>query len=281
MRIDAHHHFWKLSRGDYAWLTPDLEPLYRDFGPEHLQPLLADAGIDATVLVQAADTVAETEWLLDTGSATPFVGAVVGWVDMDQPDRARFDIDRLVGHPLMRGIRPMMQDLEDDEWMLREAHEPVLVELVRRGLTFDALVKPRHLPALEQFVGRYPSLQIIIDHGAKPNVARPHDTAEFAAWAASMHRLAAADNTVMKLSGLVTEASDGWDVATLRPYFDELLDAFGPERLLWGSDWPVVTCAATYRQWVEATAQLLAGLDDAARDRILGGTAAQVYRITA
>lgn len=280
MRIDSHQHFWAVDRGDYGWLTPELTPLYRDYGPEDLAPSLAAAGIDGTVLVQAADTVAETEWMLRTAQAAGFVLGVVGWVDFDAPTQAVADLDRLASHGLFKGVRPMIQDLDDDAWMLRDGHGAVLDELVRRGLTFDALVKPRHLPHLIEFVARHSSLRVVIDHGAKPEIgtadaARP--TRGWAAWAAAMSELARASSTVVKLSGLVTEANGPWTVEMLRPYADHLLEAFGPERILWGSDWPVLRCAGEYETWVAATDELLAPLSATERARILGGNAAEVY----
>jgi len=279
-RIDAHHHLWRPERGDYPWMTPDMEVLRRDYLPEDLRPHLEAHGIDGTVLVQAAPTVAESEWLLSLadGEARDFVRGVVGWVDMDDPDAARFQIDVLSGHPLFRGIRPMIQDIEDADWMLQEGHGAVYQELVRRGLTFDALVKPQHLANTIELAHRYPSVRIVVDHCGKPTIGTGRGAdAGFAAWSEAMGELGRADNTVVKFSALVTETTGGWTTETLRPYVEVMLAAFSPDRVMWGSDWPVLLEAGTYDTWRAASLELIAELGAAEKDRILGGTAVELY----
>ncbi len=168
-RIDAHQHFWNPRRGDYGWLTPAVGPIYRDFMPEDLAPTLTRLGIDGTILVQAAPTVAETIYMLDIAANTPFVAGVVGWVDFTAPDAPDM-IARLARDPLLVGLRPMIHDIADDDWMLRDDLAPALHAMTAHGLVFDALVRPRHLPRLARFVTRYPNLAVVIDHGAKPDI---------------------------------------------------------------------------------------------------------------
>jgi L-fuconolactonase len=276
--IDAHQHFWRLARGDYGWLTPELTPIYRDYGPADLTPLLATAGIARTILVQAAPTEAETDYLLAVASAAPFVAGVVGWIDLEAAD-APARVRRAAARPKLVGVRPMIHDIPDDGWMLRPALAPAFSAASEAGLVFDALVRPQHLPALAELTLRYPALRVVIDHAAKPDIARwrPGDAA-FRDWSARMAALAAR-GLACKLSGLVTEARPGWRPADLRPYVEIVLDAFGPDRVIWGSDWPVVERAGGYERWRRATDQLLRGLPEVSRAAILGRNAARVYRL--
>lgn len=272
LRIDAHQHFWRLTRGDYGWLTPALGPIHRDFLPEDLAPLLASAGIGKTILVQAAPTVAETEFMLEIAGKTPFVAGVVGWVDFSAPDAAA-TIARLAENPLLVGLRPMIHDIADPYWMLRIDLEPAFEALQRHNLVFDALVKPPHLRALLALARRHPEMPIVVDHGAKPLIA----TGVLDPWREEMAALADLSNISCKLSGLVTEAGDFWDIDRLRPYVDHLIGAFGPARLIFGSDWPVCTLAASYGAWLATAEALTASLPPAKRAAIFGGNAACLY----
>lgn len=273
-RIDAHQHFWEPARGDYGWLTPELATLYRDFTPADLLPLLQQAGIDATVLVQAAPTVAETDYLLGLATRHDFIRGVVGWIDMAAPEAVP-TLERLARHPAFRGVRPMLQDLADPGWIARAPIDAAVRALVRLDLRFDALVKTLHLPHLLDFAQRHPALAIVIDHAAKPDIAR----GEFEAWLGPMRELARLPQVYCKLSGLVTEAGDSWTVDGLRRYVDAVLARFGPRRVIWGSDWPVATLAASYPAWVAASDTLLSGLDRDDRDAVLGGNAQRFYRL--
>ncbi|MCR5858606.1 amidohydrolase [Mesorhizobium sp. J428] len=271
-RIDAHQHFWRLSRGDYAWLTPDLHTIHRDFLPEDIKPLLRSNGISGTVLVQAAPTEAETEFMLSLARDHAFIEAVVGWVDFEAAD-APARIAKLAADPKLKGLRPMIQDLPDDDWMLRPSLAPAFRALIGQGLVFDALVLPRHLTNLSVLLARHPGMRTIIDHCAKPAIA----AGDIAGWAHDMRRLASETEAFCKLSGLVTEADAGWSVETLRPCVDFVLEHFGPDRLIWGSDWPVCLLASDYASWLEATDVLLGGCTDGERDAILGGNAIRAY----
>lgn len=276
MKVDAHHHFWRLSRGDYGWLTPDLAAIYRDHGPEHLRPLLAATGVDRTVLVQAAPTAAETAFLLDLAEATPFVAGVVGWLDFDAPDAAA-QVERAARRPALKGLRPMLQDLPDVDWMLRATLHAPLRAMTDAGLVFDALVTPRHLPTLTRFLALHRDLTVVIDHGAKPAIAR----GERAAWEQAMRRIASESTAVCKLSGLVTEARPGWEVEDLAPYAEVLLECFGPARLMWGSDWPVLNLNGDYGAWHAAAQALVSHLSAPDQDLIFGGVAARIYGLDA
>ncbi|MGX1789566.1 amidohydrolase family protein [Bosea sp. NPDC055332] len=272
MRIDAHQHFWSLARGDYGWLTPALGVIHRDFGPADLAPLLATHGIERTILTQAAPTEAETTYLLEIAAKTPFVAGVVGWTDFDAPDVAE-RITALGGDPLLVGLRPMVQDIADDNWLARPALAPAFNAMIAHGLTFDALLKPRHIPAILTVLERHPDLACVIDHGAKPDLV----SGDLTAWRDGISALAKHPRLTCKLSGLVTEADPDWTPNTLAPVVEHLLATFGPERLIFGSDWPVVTLRASYAQWFEAAETLLAGLTEAQRAAVFGGNAAKLY----
>jgi L-fuconolactonase len=275
MRIDAHQHFWRLSRGDYGWLTPAEHPaICRNFGPDDLAPLLADAAIERTVLVQAAPTAAETRYLLEIAAATPFVAGVVGWADFKAPR----EIEALAADVNLLGLRPMLQNLDDDAWILRPKIEPALDAMQAVGLRFDALVKPRHLPHLARLLARRPHLRVVIDHGAKPDIA---GGGSLASWREAMRAIARDTAAYCKLSGLVTEAKATWAEEDLRPYVDVLLEAFGPARLMWGSDWPVVNEAGGYATWRSAAEALTEGCSAADRALIFGGAAQAFYGIAA
>ncbi len=218
MRIDAHHHLWTLARGDYGWLTPDLAPLYRDFQFSDLAPHLSAARIEGTILVQAAPTEAETMFLLDIAERAEVVRGVVGWTDFDATDGVA-RIDALAAQELLVGLRPMVQDIPDDDWLLGPGLAPLLTAMARNGLVFDALVKPRHLPRLLRVVGGHPDLRFVLDHCAKPSLA----TGDIATWRRDIARLAEHPNIVCKLSGLTTEAAPGWRLADLHPAVDHVL----------------------------------------------------------
>jgi L-fuconolactonase len=272
MRIDAHHHLWALARGDYGWLTPALTPIYRDFSLSDLVPHLAAAGIEGTILVQAAPTEAETEFLLGIAENADVVRGVVGWTDFDAAD-AVARIDALAARKLLVGLRPMVQDIPDDDWLLRPALAPSLTAMAGHSLVFDALVLPRHLPRLLRLVDGHPDLQFVLDHCAKPRLA----TGQLAIWQRDIASLAARPNIVCKLSGLATEAAPDWQIADLRTAVDHVLACFGPRRLVWGSDWPVVNLAGGYAKWFAAAEALLAGLSPDEKAAIFGRNAARIY----
>lgn len=277
MQIDAHQHFWHPARGDYGWMPKDDPVLSRPYGPAELWPQMQAAGVQGTILVQAAPTVAETEYMLGIADATPWVLGVVGWVDFERPE-ALADLRRLAAHPKFKGLRPMIQDIPDDGWMLREDVQWAFAALCDMGLRFDALGFPRHLAHFLTLLKRYPRLPVVVDHCMKPQI-RDRSAAAFRHWAEGMARIAGETAAVVKFSALITEADPDWTVDDLAPYVDHVLAVFGAERVMWGSDWPVCRLRGEYGDWRAAALRLTAGLTDVDRALIYGGTAAGFYGI--
>jgi L-fuconolactonase len=276
VKIDAHQHFWRIARGDYGWLTEKAFPsLYRDRMPEDLLPLLTQCGIDKTILVQAAPTVEETRFLLAIARTTPVVAGVVGWVDLAASDAAEQVAD-LSKDKNLKSLRPMLQDLPQDDWILRRELRGGLNAMRENRLRFDVLILPRHLPHVARFFAAYPDLPMVIDHGAKPPIVR----GEIEPWQREMRAIARDfPNVCCKLSGLVTEAAPDWTVDNLRPYVEALIEMWGPSRLMWGSDWPVLTLAGDYAGWLRTAQTLTESLSADERKQVFGGTAARFYGI--
>jgi L-fuconolactonase len=285
VRVDAHQHFWRPVRGDYTWLdpaVPGLAPLCRDFLPEHLLPLLHEHDVRRTVLVQAADTEAETDFMLDLAAELEFVAGVVGWVDLSRPG-AVATLDRWAQEPKFKGVRPMLQDLPQSDWIAHAPHRDVVQALRRLGLRFDALVKPQHLAPLLSFVDAWPDLPVVIDHAAKPMLAEGW-TGEWAdPWRRGIAELAARPQVACKLSGLLTEMSASsrssvpTAIETIKPAWDHLLRCFGPGRLMWGSDWPVLDLAGDYGTWVSISDTLVDELSHAERELVRCRSAQAFY----
>lgn len=270
MLIDAHQHLWQIGRNGHEWPTEDLAPIHRDFGLDDWRDSAVPLGITGSVLVQAQPNDRETDWLLRVAEASPSIMAVVGWVDLKAPAAASRIAD-LAQHPKLKGLRPMLQALPP-EWVADPALDPAIAAMIEHDLRFDALVFTQHLPHLRAFAERWPELPIVIDHGAKPPIA----AAQLEPWRTEMARLAQLPNVVCKLSGLFTEMAPGQERAALEPYVRHLAGMFGPERLMWGSDWPVILLAGSYREWFE-TARDLSGFDARGLPSLLGGTAARFY----
>jgi L-fuconolactonase len=237
--------------------------------------LCRDHHVDATVLVQAAPTVAETRYLLALAQRSRgLVRGVVGWVDLAAA-QAVATLTDLARDPSLKSIRPMLQDIADPNWILRPDVQPALTALPGLGLRFDALVTPAQLPALLQMVAHHPDLQVVVDHGAKPAIA----TGRWSPWAEQMRVLAGHPNVWCKLSGLATEAGPGWTTDHVRRYADHLFTCFGAERVLWGSDWPVVELGGGYLRWRTATSELIAGLAPVEQAAVMGGNARRFYAL--
>jgi L-fuconolactonase len=269
--IDAHFHCWRLDRGDYGWLTPALSPIYRDVSVEDWAREARPCGVAGGVLVQAAPTAAETGFLLETAAARDDVHGVVGWTDLLASDASRTIARLCATHRKLKGLRPMLQDIADPDWILQRALAPALDAIAGHGLVFDALVKPVHLPRLLELCTRHPALRVVIDHAAKPDIAGDR----WEPWASDLQRIARETNAVCKLSGLLTEAGG----RPVRRWAQHVLELFGAERVLWGSDWPVLELAADYRAWWTEAHTLLAPLAEADRHAVLGGNARRVYRL--
>ncbi|WFE88348.1 amidohydrolase family protein [Roseibium porphyridii] len=276
MIVDAHQHFWTLARGDYAWPNESVAPIFKDFGPQDLEPLLVAASVDRTVLVQATDSVDETRFLLDLAGKSDRIAAVVGWVDFAS-DAAVKTVQDLAKNPLLKGLRPMLQGIEQSDWILQDAAEAVLTQMVSADLRFDALVQPRHLPHLFELAKRHPGLAIVVDHLAKPEMGEGREPDHL--WRMGMESLAARPNVYCKLSGMVTEIGPDWKLQDLQPFAKTILDCFGPDRVMFGSDWPVVNLASDYASWITAARSLLSGLSESNVSKIMGGTARKFYGI--
>ncbi|WP_068094261.1 amidohydrolase family protein [Novosphingobium rosa] len=265
--IDAHVHLWRPGLNDCTWPGPDMPALHRDVLPEELWAEIGETGVSRVVLVQSQESEADTHWLLDLAHADDRIAGVIGWSDFTAP-AAPARIDRVAARGKLLGIRPMVQDRADD-WYDDPALDPALAHLARRGLVLEALVRPRHLAALARCLGRHPDLRVIIDHAAKPTIGEADMF-----WEEAMKRLAVLPQVACKVSGLVTElAADGAAVAVL-PSIARIRDLFGPERLIWGSDWPVVTLRESYRDWL---ALARSAIPSAEHSAVFGGNARRIY----
>lgn len=274
MIIDAHQHYWKISRNDYDWLTPELSAIYRDFLPDDLRPVLEKNGVAKTIVVQAAPTVEETQFLLGLAQSQDNIAGVVGWVDMEANNSASL-IAALGSNTYLKAIRPMIQDITDDSWMLRPQLASAFQALIDNNLCFDALVLPRHLEALLTLLLRYPSLPVVIDHAAKPDIAGQ----EFDVWAEKIQQIAEKTSAYCKISGLLTEAGDNISRDCIAPYVEHLFKCFGSKRLIWGSDWPVLNMAADYDYWINQVHDFIRPLSKEQQAAIMGGNAVAFYQL--
>ncbi|MDB6177688.1 amidohydrolase family protein [Paracoccus sp. Z330] len=278
MKVDSHQHYWQIDRGDYRWMDDDVAAIRRDFGPRDLAPLRKTAGIDGTVVVQAADSIEETSFLLDLAARTPSIMGVVGWVDLAD-DSAIHHVHHFAQDPLFKGVRPMLQDIASTDWILQPQVLNNLEQVARMGLRLDALVTPRHLPVIAELARRLAHLPIVIDHCAKPEFLTPFGTVS-AAWHDGIAEISRHPMTMCKLSGLATEFGTGWSSRNLATVAGHVLDCFGPSRVMWGSDWPVLNLQGSYQDWYECAQQLTAHLDADQRDDLFGGTAIRFYGLT-
>lgn len=278
MIVDAHHHFWDPDLADYPWMTEQLAPIGHRYGPEDLAPLLARTGTERTILVQTRSSIDETREFLATAGASPFVAGVVGWVDLTDPsitDSVAALRDGAGGAHLV-GIRHQVHDEPDPDWLLDSRVRRGLRELGSAGLVYELLVRNRELPAALWIARALPDVRFVIDHLAKPAIR----TAEMQPWADLIAPFGELANVSVKVSGLVTEADwSTWDAGQVAPFVAHAIDVFGPERLIFGSDWPVCLLAASYQQVHNLAHTLLEGLSDAERSRIFGGNAVEIYRL--
>ncbi len=270
--IDAHHHLWRIGRNGCAWPPPTLAAIHRDFELDEFEALARGVGVTGGVLVQSQPCDADTDYLLDLAADEAFVLGVVGWTDLASPD-APARIGELAARPKLKGLRPMLQALEADDWIAVGARADAAEAMVRCGLVFDALVDSRHLEALLVFARRHPALAIVIDHGGKPAIAR----GLIDPWRERMAALAAQPQVSCKLSGLLTEAGEARDTAALKPYVNHLIDIFGESRLIWGGDWPVLNLAGSYGGWVDQALALTESLGAEARRLIFEANARRIY----
>jgi L-fuconolactonase len=274
-RVDAHQHFWDLETGWYAWPTAAESLIHRTFAPVELAPELRAAGIDATVVVQATDSLADTDAMLDAASRHPWIAGVVGWLPLADRPAAERELDARRGG--LCGVRHLIHWDADAAWLLRPGVKAGLDLLAEQRLPFDVVaVFPDHLPLVPAVAAAHPDLVLVIDHLAKP----PFRSDGWDRWVEDMRSAARCPTVCAKVSGLDTAAGPGWTVDELRPAWDVVLDAFGPDRLMFGSDWPVCRLVSSYGEVVSAARQLVAELSPSERDRVLGGTAIDVYRLS-
>lgn len=273
--IDSHQHFWQVGRFDYPWMKSDDEVLYRDYLPAQLEPVLLENGVERTVLVQASNSVAESRWLLGLGEENSFIAGVVGWVDLMSAE-VDLQLDELAANSRFKGVRHLVESGRRDDWLVQREVLRGLGRLSVYGVSFDLLVHTRHLKYASRVAEECPELLLVIDHMAKPPIAR----GEFEEWARELRPFAKFPNVYCKLSGLVTETNWAtWRTDDLRPYVDYALELFGAERLMFGSDHPVCLLTASYRRVIESFQELLLGLPSEERDQIFGGNAARFYRL--
>jgi L-fuconolactonase len=273
--VDAHHHLWRIGQNGHEWPTPDLAVIHRDFGPADLARTLEGTGVEATILVQSQPSPLDTDWMLDMAEGSDLIAGVVGWTDLAAPD-APARIRALAQKPKFKGLRPMLQGLAEDDWITKPDVRPVLLAMADQGLSLDALVFSRHLPFIVTVAKALPSLSIVIDHGAKPPFAQPHD---LPLWRDRMREAADCPNIACKLSGLFTEMKPGQDRRDAVPVADHLFMAFGADRLMWGSDWPVADLAGGYHAWLDWTHGWLENKVSHEREAILSRTARAFYRL--
>lgn len=277
MRIDSHQHFWVFDPAEYPWITDQLGKIRRDYLPADLAPLLRETGFDGCVAVQARTTLEETRWLLQLADENEFIKGVVGWVDLTAADVDE-QLGRFDGQFKLKGIRHVLQDEPDDAYMLRPDFRRGIRTLKDRGLVYDLLLFPRHLPYAIELVQEFDDQPFVLDHLAKPHIKE----GLLSPWQEEIRRLAAFENVSCKLSGMVTEADwYNWRPADFTPYLDVVLEAFGPKRLLIGSDWPVCTLAGEYRPVMKIVLDYISQLTSAEQEAILGGNAQRIYRLDA
>jgi L-fuconolactonase len=274
--IDAHQHYWQPERGDYGWLAQAPEALRQPFLPADLQAQRDAAGVQFSVLVQAAPSEEETRYLFALARTDPAVIGVVGWVDLEAAD-ASDRIDALVrdGGGLLCGIRPMVQDIDDPDWLARPSLDRAFDHLVRHGLAFDALVGMAQFPALLQRLQRHPALRVVLDHAGKPAIAR----GDFRPWANAIDTLAQQPQLHCKLSGLLTQLNEEMHEAAIEPYVGHLFLRFGARRLMWGSDWPVLTTRTDYAHWLRLARRLAARYAPDRHDALFGHNAMRFYAL--
>jgi L-fucono-1,5-lactonase len=271
-QIDAHQHFWHFDAARDAWITPDMGAIRRDFLPADLEPVLRESGIDGCIAVEAHPSLEQTRFLLDLAGRHSFIRGVVGWVDLVAPDLDRA-LDEVADEPKLVGFRHPAQ-AESDDWLARDDVARGIGRLTSRHLAFDVLILEHQLPSALALAARVPEQTLVVDHLAKPRI-RDHAREP---WATNIRALAAFPNVVCKISGLVTEADwNGWRLPDLVPYLDIAFEAFGPQRVLFGSDWPVCLVAARYDEVLGAVQAYTAGLSRSEQDAFFGGNAQRVY----
>ena len=275
MIVDSHQHFWQVGRFDYPWMSREGEVLCRDYLPPALEPILRRCGVEKTILVQASNSLEETRWLLSLADQYPFIAGVVGWVDLSVRAVGQ-QLSEFIAHPKFKGVRHLVESEPADDWLIQPNVLDGLRTLASAGVSFDLLVHTRHLKRARTVAESCPELSLVVDHMAKPPIA----SGEVSDWARAIKEVAVFPNISCKLSGLVTEASwSDWRIEDLKRFVDTALEYFGPQRLMFGSDWPVCLLAASYDRVLESFQSLLADLNDEERSCIFSRNATEFYRL--
>jgi L-fuconolactonase len=277
MIIDSHHHFWRYNATEFGWISDAMAVIRRDFLPADLKREIARAGVDGVVSVQARQTLEETNWLLDLADQNDFIRGVVGWVPLISGTVTE-DLERLAKRPRLKGVRHVLHDEADDNYVLRDDFNRGVGQLRRFNLAYDILIFERHLPQTIAFVDRHPGQVFIVDHIAKPRIKH---NKTLSPWRSKLRELAKRPNVYCKVSGMVTEADWAtWKPRQLRPYFDSVLDAFGPHRVMFGSDWPVCLVACDYARWRDVVSGFIAALSPAEQAAVMSGSAIKAYSLS-
>lgn len=275
MKIDSHHHFWKYNEKEYGWMDERMARIRRDFLPADLKREIDRAGIDGVVSVQARQTVEETRFLLALAERREFIKGVVGWVPLIDPN-VRGAMAEFSAQKKLKGYRHVLHDEQDDRYMMRDDFNSGVKAVTEAGLIYDILIFEKHLPQTIEFVDRHPRQVFVVDHIAKPRIRDGY----LSPWQSRINELARRENVYCKISGLATEADwQNWTEAELKPYLDTVVEAFGPKRLMFGSDWPVCLLAVEYARWSRIITEYVASLTAAEQSRILGGTAVEAYKL--
>ena len=274
-KIDSHVHFWELARGDYSWLTDEMKPIHRDFGVDDFESIRSANNVSQLVLVQAAPTVDETRYILELAAKCDFVSGVVGKIDIERGDIANEQLDEFSRQALFCGIRPMLENMGENRWIELPGLNATIRRLIQLDLNFECMVRPGELKELTIWLNKFPSLHAILSHAGMPDIKN----GEFTYWAERIKHIASETDVYCKLSGLTTLAAPDWQADTLRPYFEHLLSCFGHERLIWGSDWPVMLCAGDYERWCLICDELLEELDESMKRAIYVDNALGFYKL--
>jgi L-fuconolactonase len=274
-KIDTHHHFWKYNAEEYNWIDEKMQKIRRDFLPDELEDTIQEVGVTGVISVQARQTLQETAWLLNLASEHAFILGVVGWAPLTSPSVGR-DLERFARHPKFKAVRHVLHDEPDDFYMLRDDFNKGISVLKSLELTYDLLIFEKHLPQTMKFVDRHPYQRFVVDHLAKPRIRE----GILSPWRENLKELAKREQVSCKLSGLVTEADDeSWTEGELFPYMEITMEAFGPERVMFGSDWPACLVAATYKRWFDAASRYIDQLSETEQQQIWHQTAQEAYHL--
>ena len=275
MIIDSHHHFWKYDPIEYDWIDDSMKIIRKDFLPENLKTTIQEAGVDGVISVQARQSVEETDWLIGMAQQNDFIKGVVGWLPLIQDDMEVY-LEKYAGEKALKGVRHVIQGEPDPEFILRKDFNRGISLLKKYSLVYDILIVERQLPNTIRFVDQHPNQVFVLDHIAKPLIGRK----VLSPWKENIMELAKRENVNCKISGMVTEADyQEWTPSQLHPYFEVILEAFGPARLLFGSDWPVCLVATSYKNWMELLLKSISQLSESEKAKIMGGNAVRIYQL--